>query len=254
MNPQIAALHRLQKQDRRLTNLERSLASIPVRIEELDGDLARLEKMLDAERSKFEETRSFQVSQENQLSAEEELIRQSKSRLNQVTTTRELAATQRELDSTRRMASKRSQEIKNLLEGVAEAENRIAAMEEELSKLRSQAEAEKQRLNDSRATLGSQIEKLRAGRGALTTEIDPDTLRTYDRIRKRWGGIAFMPSNRERCSGCKMMIPHQIYVRLVRGDEILGCEHCGRLLYWDGHFPEDPTADEPKPKPAPQAT
>ena len=37
------------------------------------------------------------------------------------------------------------------------------------------------------------------------------------------------------------------YMRLLKGKEILGCESCGRLLYWSGHFPEDHEKFEPKP-------
>jgi hypothetical protein len=43
-------------------------------------------------------------------------------------------------------------------------------------------------------------------------------------------------------------------VQLRKGDEIPGCESCGRLLYWSGHFPDeqkDDPAETAKPKSAP---
>ena len=98
---------------------------------------------------------------------------------------------------------------------------------------------EQQRLRASEETLGRRIQELRENRGHLTKQIDEETLRTYERIRSRMGGIAFVASNKERCSACKMQIPHQLYVRLMRGNEILACEYCGRLQYWAGHFPEE---------------
>src|SRR5687767_11492894 len=128
MNPQITALHELQKRDRQLSRLERKLELIPRRIKELDDDLAKLEAMLESERRKCEETKSFQRTQEMQLSDEEELIRATKSKLQQVKTARELNATQREMDTTRRMASARSDEITKLQQGVQDTQQRIAAM------------------------------------------------------------------------------------------------------------------------------
>ena len=70
MNPQIAALHQLQKQDRQLGRLERKLDLIPRRIKELDEDLDKLRAMLDAEREKCDQTRQFQRSQQLQLEDE----------------------------------------------------------------------------------------------------------------------------------------------------------------------------------------
>lgn len=253
MNPQIEALHELQQRDRQLTILERRLDLIPARVTELDDDLAKLESMLEAERHKSEETRSFQRGQEMQLAEEEELLRQGRAKLAQVKNPRELNATQREIESTRRMAATRTEEIAKLEQGVAEAEQRIAAMTDSLQSLRAQAHAEKERLEASKAKLEKKIARLRRNRGALTEKLQTDLLRTYDRIRKHVGGIAFVRAAEGRCSACKMVIPHQIYVHLRKGDDIPACESCGRLLYWAGHFPEESEkAKEAQPKASPK--
>ncbi len=250
MNPQIAALYDLQHRDRLLNQLEKKLDSIPARLRELDGDLGKLEGMLEAERKKCEDTKQFQKAQQAQLSDEEELVRQSKAKINQVKTARELSATQRELESTRRMITTRGDEISKLQAGVQETEQRIAAMQTSLEELRTSATAEKARLAELREKLEGRITKLRTTRSALTSKLDREVLGTYERIRKRLGGLAFVAAHRERCMACKMVVPHQIYVLLRKGDEIPACESCGRMLYWSGHFPDD-KPDEPAPKASP---
>ena len=245
MHPQIEALHELQKQDRQLTKLERRLALIPKRLDELEADLGKLEDMLQAEKDKCEDTRAFQRSQEGQLADEEELIRNAKARASQVKTARELNAAQRELESTRRMAAARSEEIVKIKAAVAEAEQRIASMDDGLATLRAQADTEKERLQAQQKKAAARLEKLRAGRSDLTDKIERDTLRTYERIRQRVRGVAFVPVKQQRCTQCKMVVPHLQYVTLKKGDDILTCESCGRLLYWGGHFPDE---EEPKKK------
>jgi len=95
------------------------------------------------------------------------------------------------------------------------------------------------------------IAKARKLRTRSVSTIDKEILANYERIRKRLGGTAFVPAHRERCTACKMMIPHILYTRLLKGKEIQPCESCGRLLYWSGHFPEDHDKYEnAKPKPA----
>jgi predicted nucleic acid-binding Zn-ribbon protein len=263
MNPQIAALHQLQKQDRQLGRLERKLDLIPRRIKELDEDLDKLRAMLDSEREKCEQTRQFQRSQQLQLEDEEEQIRNSKARLNQIKTARELSATQREIDTTRRLSTARAEEIEKIQAGVAEAEQRIAAMNDSLVALQARAEEEKGRLGQEQQEIAAKLEKLRGRRTKLTAKIPADTLAAYERIRRKGGGLAFVAVRERRCTACKMVVPHQIYVHLRQGDDILACESCGRLLYWVGHFPEEKDAavaaeqakkkGEAKPKEAPTA-
>ena len=240
INPQIAALRQLQRQDRRLTLFERRQDAIPGRLAELDTDLQRLETMLQTERRKLEETRTFQRQQEGQLDDEEEQIRQSKAKLNLVKTPRELSATQRELETTRRMATARSDEIQKVQNAIKEAEVRIATMEESLTALRTKADDEKTRLLASRSDLEQRIQKLRTKRVSMTQQIERGVLQAYERIRRRLGGVAFVAASQERCTACKMRIPHQMFSRLMKGDEIIDCEHCGRLLFWRGHFSEEP--------------
>jgi hypothetical protein len=250
IHPQIPALRTLQRQDRRLTSLERKLRGIPTRISTLDTDLHKLEAMLVAERDKLDETRNFQHRQESQLQDEEDLIRTSKAKLGQIKTSRELNAQQRELETTRRMVQTRTGEISKLQEAVTKTEQQITKMEDQLVALRSAAEQEKARLAEEQTQLEENIARARKQRARSVQGIDKEILANYERIRKRLGGLAFVPAHRERCTACKMMIPHILYTRLLKGKEILPCESCGRLLYWSGHFPEDHEkheADKPKP-------
>ena len=251
IHPQIPALRTLQRQDRRLTSLEKKLGGIPARISGLDSDLQKLEQLLVAERGKLEETRNFQSRQENQLQDEEDQIRNSKAKLGQIKTARELNAQQRELETTRRMVQTRTGEISKLQEAVSKTEQQIVKMEAHLGALRSAAEAEKQRLAEETVELDTNIDKARKLRAKSVQGIEREILTNYERIRKRLGGLSFVAAHRERCTACKMMIPHILYMRLLKGKEILPCESCGRLLYWSGHFPEDHDKHETqKPKPA----
>jgi uncharacterized protein len=249
--PQIVALRTLQRQDRRLTIIERKLRTIPKRMRDLDVDLAKLEAMLDAERLKLEETRTFRSRHQSQLQDEEDLVRNAKTKMGQVKTARELNATQRELETTRKMITTRTEEIAKLQTAIRETEARITSMDTMLTELRAQAEAEKARLVSEKDRLETAIAKSKRTRGKLTKGVDLLTLRTYERIRKRFAdGLAFVPAHRERCTACKMMIPNIIYMQLMRGKEVLACESCSRLLYWSGHFPEDEAKLEPKAPPS----
>jgi predicted nucleic acid-binding Zn-ribbon protein len=251
MNPEIKALFDLQQRDRQLTALERRLTLIPTRVKELDDDIAKLNKMLASERAKCDDTRQFQRTQEEQLREEEDMLRNSRAKLGQVKNPRELNAIQREIEATRRMSSARSEEISKLKGGVSEAEARITALSDSFTTVQAQAAAEKERLVAEQQKLEGRLGKLRSGRSDLTEQIDRELLRTYDRIRRRVGGIAFVAAIEGQCAACKMHVPHQVYVSLRKGQEVPTCESCGRLMYWSGHFPKEEAKNEAKVKAAP---
>jgi predicted nucleic acid-binding Zn-ribbon protein len=252
MNPQIAALHDLQVHDRRMVALENRLKAIPKRLEEMDRDLEHLEGMVSQERGKLGDTITFRDEQRRRLEDEEEHIKNSKTRLGTVKTTRELNAAQREIDTTRRLANTRAQEIANITEALDEAQARVDKMQGGLDKLRAEFDTERERLNGEKNQLEARIGNDAGARQELSDKIDLRLRRTYERIRKRAGGVAYVAVRERRCAACRMNVPHASYVELRKGTEIKGCESCGRLLYWQGHFPEEAARAEAKVRKAQQ--
>ena len=253
MNPQIQALFDLQKRDRQLHVLERKLDLIPKRLVELEEDMKRLESMLAGEQKKCEDTRAFQRTHERALAEEEEMLGNSRSKMGHVKNPRELTALQREIESTRRMASTRTEEILKIKAAIEEAEAKLEGMRTSFEEVRVKASEEAERLKASQSKLETKLAKLEKGRKSLKDQVELDTIRTYERIRKRVGGQAFVAASEGRCTACKMHVPHQTFVALRKGEEIHACESCGRLLYWKGLFStEEEPNNEPKAKAAPE--
>ena len=52
------------------------------------------------------------------------------------------------------------------------------------------------------------------------------------------------------CSGCNIAVHPQSFIELQRGQQILSCPNCQRLIFWCEHFslPEEAVA-APKPVP-----
>ena len=236
-----------------MVSIERKLAALPKRKQEMERDLDKLEAMLQAELDKLGESRSFRMDQERQHEDEREQIRGSKARISQVKTPRELSAAQRELDATRRLADSREAELTRIDDAIAEAEGRIKAMEGGLGDLRASVAAERARLDEVEAKLERAYKKARKARKSLMDGVEKGLLRRYERIRKRAGGIGFVGVRERRCTACKMAVPHQTYVALRNAETIAVCESCGRLQYWANLFPDETKPAEPKAKEAPEA-
>jgi predicted nucleic acid-binding Zn-ribbon protein len=97
------------------------------------------------------------------------------------------------------------------------------------------------------AELAQEQTTLTAEREALRQAIEPDWLTRFDRLAgSRGTGLA--RAENQQCNGCRMGVRPQVWNQLREG-ELLSCDSCGRLLYWDPAFAPMPKAPQPAPGP-----
>ena len=85
-------------------------------------------------------------------------------------------------------------------------------------------------LDDKVDSIDSQLTELTAERATRAAAVDEDLLEHYERLFASKNGNAVVALEHEVCMGCHMKITTQTVVR-VKGDEIVHCEQCGRILY-----------------------
>ncbi|MCL1985157.1 MAG: C4-type zinc ribbon domain-containing protein, partial [Betaproteobacteria bacterium] len=120
-----------------------------------------------------------------------------------------------------------------------------------LEEVSSAHEKSKTELEEKRGTLQTrmtaaqeQLNVLQKERSAAGAEIPPPVFSRYEFIRNRLEHPVIVPVNQGVCSGCHIAIPPQTFIELQRGQQILSCPNCQRLIYWDEHFtvPQESTS------------
>jgi predicted nucleic acid-binding Zn-ribbon protein len=150
-----------------------------------------------------------------------------------VTASRELVSMSEESDHLKQRRSHLEDELLELLEAREPHDARLA----ELSARRVETVAEAERLMATIAAeeqaSDEEVAKETATRGALAAAFsDTDLLATYDRLRRRLGGIGAARLAGNACTGCHLVLSAQEVDRLRRlpPDELVNCEQCGRIL------------------------
>lgn len=122
---------------------------------------------------------------------------------------------------------------------LAAARAKVESAAGALDKTRERVAARQQEMN-------LQQSALRVDREALRKLIDPDLLARFDRLATARGtGIA--RAENQQCTGCRMGVRPQTWNQLREG-ELLTCDSCSRLLYWDPAIapaPKEPQAEAP---------
>jgi uncharacterized protein len=128
---------------------------------------------------------------------------------------------------------------------------RTEAWEAELAEARAQVELLAASLDAIRARVAArqqelavEIAALDEDRGDIRQHIDPELLSRFDRLAMARGtGIA--RAENQQCTGCRMGLRPQTWNQLREG-ELLACDSCQRLLYWDPAFAPLPKAPQPE--------
>ncbi|HEX9079063.1 MAG TPA: C4-type zinc ribbon domain-containing protein, partial [Desulfuromonadaceae bacterium] len=67
-------------------------------------------------------------------------------------------------------------------------------------------------------------------REEITKHLPANVLKRYNVLREQRRGQAIAFARDGYCLGCNMNLPPQLYNSLFRGDEMISCPHCQRVL------------------------
>ncbi len=231
MKDQLLLLEELQRHDAKLQEAEIALKTLPEKLQLLKNDLAKFDALLARERDSLAETEKFRRDLEGQLKADEANIARAKSKLQQVKTSKDYMAAQREIEATRKAVGDREEEVLKLIDAIEATKKTIGAHEQDVAELRAHVEDEEKATSAKLADVRARTAGERQARDAIAAKVRADVLKRYSSIRLR-RGLAVVPVAKGVCQGCHMTIPPQLYNLLQRGTTMETCPQCHRIIYW----------------------
>ena len=111
-------------------------------------------------------------------------------------------------------------------------EQNLKKAEAALGQEKQQVEAEKKVARERTAVDKRQLDELKQQRAEIVPAMTPAVYAEYERIRRSRKGIAVAEAIEGRCAACNMTMRLQFFQDLRRGDQVMYCETCGRILYY----------------------
>ena len=233
MNPDTHLVNKLQTLDQQISVLEKEIAALPKHVAQIEKTLDGHLRRLDADRAALAANQKDRKKLEGDIQVQEQKISKLRDQMNGAKTNEQYRAFQNEIAYHQQEIRKAEDKILDLMAASEPLEAAVNAAEIALKKEKSDVEAEKQRARERTADDQRQLEKIRADRAALVAQIKPALYTQYERIRKKWNGHAVAEVHEGRCAACFITLRPQHYQDLRRGDQILTCESCGRILFYN---------------------
>ena len=230
MQKNLKMLDALQEIDLKIDGFKGEKDALLEELTSLDGKVAAAEAGI-AEKSNelvlFEEER---LALDENLAAETENISRSDARLKEIKTQKEYQAVSKEINTARKLKTELEEQALQKIGRIEELKTEIAGLAENLTALTGNIAAQKGEVQAKISQLEEGIGKDVADRDELAKALPAPMIRRYALLREQRRGIAVVEAKAGSCLGCNMNLPPQLYNTLFRGDELITCPHCQRIL------------------------
>jgi len=220
-------------------------------VEEIPKILATRTELLDRmkkaylEKTQEYEIRSRYIDELRNKAIEAERAREGfEKQMDMIQTQREYEALDKEIKDSgekeqdlRRDLQRDEQLLSEMKAGLEKDEAMISKQEEEVQK-------EKSRIKEAVQEKSKGLKTLERKEKSITPGLDEEILFKFERIIKSKAGRGIVPIEHGVCSGCHMILAVQFVNEVHRGEDIMFCPNCSRILFYQPEDAEEQDEEE----------
>ncbi|HEY7386998.1 MAG TPA: C4-type zinc ribbon domain-containing protein [Bryobacteraceae bacterium] len=224
---------RIQEIDNRLADLSREITALPKHIAEIEKKLVSHERKLEADRAALSANQKDRKKCESDIQTQEQKISKLKDQMLLAKTNEQYRAFQNEIEFCQKEIRRFEDRILELMSESEPLEKAVKVAEAALKAEKAQVEAETQNARNRTAADQAALRDLQQERGAIVSGVSSAVVQQYERARKAGRGTGVAEAIEGRCSACHMALRLQFFQELKRGDKVMACESCHRILYYN---------------------
>ena len=242
MSGELSQLIELQELDLDIQRITDRLAKIPVEREKIENEFQTQASEFLALQSTHEKLIADRKQLEVELASAQQLHEKYKQDLMKVRNEKEYSTVLREIDATKKQVTtyetdilKRMEEVERLEKELGEGAPDVERKRDDMGQFLIMLDSE---VTDSNASLAV----LQQHRAELVLQIPREMLSTYERMSRTKRGQALAAIRDGICSACRVRVRPKVFSDVRRGDQMITCESCGRILYYRPNTPQSAEA------------
>jgi len=247
---------KLQKIDNQLLEIKGLKGDLPQTVNLLQQEINTLETSLCNDQSREKELILEVKNLQGKIQDSRILLERYQDQLYLVTSNKEYDSLTAEIDDTRQSIDRAEYHILELADEHENLKETIKTRQLTLTEKKLELQKKTTELDNTDKQTRTIQEKLYAEREQLVVQIPLRFMREYTRVSQARDGLAIVPikqvfeERRDRkgnteyiplqvsCGGCHKIVPPQKAMEIRQGNQLIRCEFCGRLLYWDANSSE----------------
>ena len=238
MLPDVEHLIELQKIDREILRLKEEVAALPKRVAVIEQKLAGTKAGLEKARSAVKADEASRRKYESTIQDLQQRISKYRDQSLDVKTNEQYKALLQEIQFAEQEIRINEDRILELMVNADSREKEVKAAEVELKAETAEIEKEKEDARRRTAEDEKQLAEWSGKRDAARAAVNSDLLRQYDRVSK-YRGTGLSEVRDHKCIACQVMLRPQTYNEVRSGTQVISCDSCQRILYYD------PSKDQP---------
>jgi hypothetical protein len=233
MKAELEKLIALQNLDTTIRRLEKELEAIPQRRAEIEGEFDQRAFEIRGLESRRDEAKHTRARLENEVVEQRGRAERAERNLMSSKKQDEYTAAIREADAARKQISTLETQILEQMESLEKAEAALKERADEIATLNSDREARLKAFDEETQRQSQQLIAARAERDQVFANLPKPLSAMYSRISARIrDGVAVAEARNRSCTACFMALRPQVMAEIRRGEEIITCDNCGRILFY----------------------
>jgi len=233
MHPDTHLVIQLQSLDQRAAALEKEVAALPKHIAAIEKTLEGHLRRLEADKAALAANQKERKKIEGDIQLNQQKVSKLRDQMLGAKTNEQYRAFQHEIDYAEKETRKAEDRILELMAESEALDGNVKKAEAALKEEKTVVEAEKASARERTASHQAQLDQLRGERGVVAAKLPRATLAAYDRIWKKRNGVVVAEAVGGRCTACQITLRPQYFQDLRRGDQVMFCESCGRIVYYN---------------------
>ncbi len=239
MNSQLQFLIELQKFDLRIFQIQDIQRKAPELLQAAESPLQDILTRLQVLKNTGESLVTQQRSAERELATQEDLLHKVRSRLSELKTNKEYQAHLFEIEQARKKKDSIEEGVLETMQRVEENALALKELQEQADEAQKLFDVEKARLESQFAELVNELSGLNQHQQQVADSVSKPLLARYNRLKTMRKGYAIAEVKDGSCGGCRLQLPPQLVAEVRRGDELMDCSYCHRLLFMAHHLEEE---------------
>lgn len=221
----------LQNVEIEMFKAEEGLRELPKEVSEIESIINARKKSLDAADEEIASYEERKTPLEAELKENQALLDAADARIKRIKTNKEYLALQREIDLAKKRKADIEEQVLTIMEKIEKKSSDRERIKNSFETDKVILEAKKKKLISQMKELESVLAEYKGKDGKLRKIVDKSLLSKYDRIKQSKKGLAVVECFEGVCRGCHMHIQPQLFNELIRGDKLIICPACQRILY-----------------------